>query len=80
MRKNIIRVFRVLYTLSLMAFLGSAFLLVYSQVFGLIFAMPDLIVGAEDNLESISILLAATVGIFGYIVFNAEGTKEKSSD
>jgi sugar phosphate permease len=77
MKNRLRTVFRVLFTLAILVFLLLAFVLVFSQVVGLVIAQPALITGASDLLLQPSIIAAICVGLLGFAYYNTtEGRKD----
>ncbi len=73
-------VLRTLFTLAISVFLILAFVLVITQVLGLLLAQPGMIDGAYEVLATPSIIAAILVGLVGYAYYNTLGEGQGASD
>lgn len=80
MKNTLNRTFTTLYTVAMLIFLGLAFILVLTQLAGLVLAQGDWIAGASETLLRPAIIAAVVAGILGFCVYNAERTPETESD
>lgn len=80
MRTTLNKVFTSLYTVAMTMFLALAFILVLTQVVGLVGAQSGWIEGASDILLRPAIVAAVIAGLLGFAVYNVQGTPETEDD
>ncbi|VXB90819.1 hypothetical protein [Citricoccus sp. K5] len=80
MRKTLNKAFTGLYTVAMTLFLGLAFLLVLTQIAGLVTAQAGWIEGASDYLLRPAIVAAVVAGVLGFGVYNVQGIPETEED
>ncbi|MBF4550760.1 hypothetical protein C5E07_00105 [Pseudoclavibacter sp. RFBJ3] len=80
MRTSLHRILHPLFGIAMIVFLLLAFVLVFAQVIGLIFAQPWLIEGASETLLHPAIISAIVVGLIGYALFNCLPKVEKKAE
>ena len=71
---------RALFTLAISVFLILAFILVITQVLGLVLAQSAMIDGAFELLARPSIVAAIMVGLLGYAYYNTLGEEQGAGD
>lgn len=80
MRKTLNKAFTGLYAVAMTLFLGLAFLLVLTQIAGLVTAQGGWIEGASDHLLRPAIVAAVLAGVLGFCIYNVQGTPETEED
>lgn len=70
------RVIRALFVIVFVAFLATGFVLVFSQIVGLIVTNPDLVTWGAETLNAPAVVLASVAGLlaFAYMYFDKTGT------
>lgn len=80
MRTALHRILHPLFGVAMIVFLLLAFVLVFAQVIGLVFAQPWLIEGASNTLLHPAIISAIVVGLIGFALFNCLPRVEKKAE
>jgi hypothetical protein len=79
MRRTLDKVATGAFALSMMVFLALALALVLTQMVGIVFVLPDVVISAEELFKGPAIIGAVVVSLLGYVIFNIRGEKPVES-